>query len=162
MVLFLSLTVMTTAYFIMASVQDIRERMIYTAPVIVLHAAWSIYLATVTDWGNMFLCGYWIVNLIIYILLNKFQIWGGGDSDLFLLSADLCLAAGPVVSAYTIAVRECMCLAAGLALAAGIGYVEAEVKGEKMEGSREMAVVPGMAVVMTAFIMKGFVWRLMQ
>ena len=84
------------------------------------------------------------------------------DSDLFLLSADLCLASGPVVSTYTIAVRECLCLAAGLALAVGIGYVEAEVKGEKLKGSREMAVVPGMAVVMTALIMKGFVWRLMQ
>lgn len=162
MVLFLSLAVMTTAYFITASRQDIRERMIYSVPIIVLHAAWSIYLAAVTDWENMFLCGFWMVHLIIYILLNKFQIWGGGDSDLFLLSADLCLVAGPVVSAYTIAVRECMCLAAGLALAVGIGYVEAEVKGEKMKGSREMAVVPGMAVVMTALIMKGFVWRLMQ
>lgn len=158
----MSLAVMTTAYFITAFRQDIRERMVYTAPIIVLHAAWSIYLAAMTDWGNMFLCLFWIIHLIIYILLNKFQIWGGGDSDLFLLSADLCLVAGPVVSAYSIAVRECMLLASGLALAMGIGYVEAEVKGEKMKGSREMAVVPGMAVVMMVFIMKGLVWRLMQ
>ena len=44
-----------------------------------------------TDWENSFLCSFWLVHLIIYVVLNDFGVWGDGDSDLFLLMGNLCL-----------------------------------------------------------------------
>ena len=161
MIWFVILSIATIIYFFMASKQDIKERRIYTVPVIVIHALWSIYLLCMTDYTSEFLCVFWMLHLMLYILLNVFQIWGGGDSDLFLLFADLCLIAGPMVSAYTIAIRECLFLAVGLAIAIGVGYVDFKIRGEKMESKKDIAVAPGFAVVTLALIMKGLVWRLM-
>lgn len=52
--IFIVLSIMTLCYFALASWQDLKERMLYTAPILFLHILWSIYLVVMTDWENSF------------------------------------------------------------------------------------------------------------
>ena len=54
-----------------------------------------------------------------------------------------------------------MCLCVGLGISMGISRIEAEIKKEQMTLDRGVAVVPGVAVVMTVLLVKGLIWRFM-
>lgn len=154
--IFMVLSIMTLCYFVLVSWQDLKERMLYTAPILFLHILWSIYLVVMTDWENCFLCSFWLVHLIIYVVLNDFGVWGDGDSDLFLLMGNLCLVASKAVSTGVLVFRECFFLMLGLLAAIGIGVIEANWKKKKLKVTYEIAVAPGMAVAGTILILQGF------
>lgn len=154
------LMIVTILYLLLASKRDLKERMVFTVPLTVLHVMWSLYLWIGMTWSDHFLCLFWLAHLMIYVLFNHFEIWGGGDSDLFLLFGDVCLATGSIMNGYSIAIKECIALCIGLILSIVISRIEASVKEEEMTKQRSVAVVPGMAAVMIALLMKGFVWRM--
>lgn len=160
-VMYLILAVLSIVYLIVATVMDLKERMVFVFPAIALNALWSAYLLFSGSYDNTFLSVYWMVNLIVYLLLNHFGIWGGGDSDLFLLMANVCLAAGSVLNGYSAAFLECIYLCAGLGLSIGISRVEAGIKREKVTLNRGVAVAPGIAIVMIVLLLKGLIWRVM-
>ena len=113
-------------------------------------------MVVMTDWENSFLCSFWLVHLIIYVVLNDFGVWGDGDSDLFLLMGNLCLVASKAVSTGVLVFRECFFLMLGLLAAIGIGVIEANWKKKKLKVTYEIAVAPGMAVAGTILILQGF------
>ena len=159
-VIFIVLAVLTTAYLAAAAVMDLKERMIYVFPAMVLHTAWSCYLLFEGIYCAEYISIFWLGNLIIYLILNKFGIWGGGDSDLFLLFGNVVLASGAMINGYGVAIAECLYLCAGLLMSFGISRVEAGIKGTG-KLNKEVAVVPGIALVMCGLLIKGFIWRVM-
>lgn len=161
MVMYVILAVLTLSYLIVATVMDLKERMVFVFPAILLNALWSGYLLFSGSYDSTFLSVYWIVNLVIYLLLNHFGIWGGGDSDFFLLMANVCLAAGSVLNGYSAAFLECIYLCAGLGLSIGISRIEAGIKREKVTINRGVAVAPGIATMTILLLTKGFIWRVM-
>ena len=160
-VIFAVLAIVTIAYLNVASVMDIKERMIYVFPAMVLHIAWSFYLLFASEYSADFISIFWLINLIVYLILNKFKIWGAGDSDMFLLFGNICLASGLMTNGYVAAITECLYLCAGLGVSIGISRIEAAIKKEDIKLKREVAVVPGIALIMCVILMKGFIWRVM-
>ena len=132
-VVFLILAALTIIYLVWAAVMDLKERMIYVFPILILHVAWSSYLLFSGIYSAEFISIFWLINLIVYLILNKFGIWGGGDSDLFLLFGNIVLASGAMTNGCEVAITECMYLCAGLGMSIGIGRIEAGMKRENMK-----------------------------
>ena len=74
-VVFLILAALTIIYLVWAAVMDLKERMIYVFPVLILHVAWSSYLLFSGIYSAEFISIFWLINLIVYLILNKFGIW---------------------------------------------------------------------------------------
>jgi hypothetical protein len=72
MILYLVIVVITSILMLLSAQQDLKERMIYSIPIIVLHLVWSIYLWQSDEWSGEFLVVFWIMHLIIYVMLNHF------------------------------------------------------------------------------------------
>jgi hypothetical protein len=94
-------------------------------------------------------------------VLNRFSVWGSGDSDMFLLFADIVLATSVVMNGYSVAIMECLYLIAGLLISIVIGVIESRIRNRKMAGMNEIAVVPGLAIVMIVVIVRFYIWRWM-
>ena len=139
---------------VFASFGDLRERMVYTAPIIAIHIMWCVYLWTSGMYTERFLVCFWIIQMLIYISLNSMSIWGGGDSDLYMLLGDICMVACHGADATTVGMCVCISLAAGLILSIIIGRFEFAYKGETFEKDSGLAVAPGMAVVMIVLLIK--------
>lgn len=161
MAIYLSLSLITIAITIWSAVQDIRERMVYVVPITMLHIMWSIYLYGFTDYPRMLVVTFWIVHLILYVLLNKCAIWGGGDSDMLLVFADIVWVTGASMNGYSLVIRECLCLVVGLICSIAIGLIEEKVRKQKVKGTNEIAVIPGLSLIMILLIVWYFVWRWM-
>lgn len=139
--------------------QDLKERMVYTFPIILLHLMWSVYLVFSGFYSGEFLAVYWICHLIIYIFLNHFHIWGGGDSDLLILFSDMCLLGIQTENIYQFVFQECLWLIGGLVLSILIGRLEGRRKGYKCTLKTAVAVVPGVAIAMIFLLTFGGIWR---
>ncbi len=136
------------------AIQDLKERMVYAVPIAVIHIMWSSYLLVMSEWNAYFLAAFWLVHFIIYLGMNHWNIWGSGDSDIFLLFGNVCLFSDSVGNGYSLIIGECIWLCVGLMLSIGINQVERKVShsiGEK-EG---VAVIPGIAMVMVGLLIKG-------
>lgn len=144
----------TVICLVFASFGDLRERMVYTAPIIAIHIMWGVYLWTSGMYTERFLVCFWIIQILIYISLNSMSIWGGGDSDLYMLLGDVCMVACNGADATKVGMCVCISLAAGLILSIIIGRFEFAYKGETFEKDSGLAVAPGMAVVMIVLLMK--------
>lgn len=144
----------TVICLVFASFGDLRERMVYTAPIIALHIMWGVYLWTSGMYTERFLVCFLIIQMFIYITLNSISIWGGGDSDLYMLLGDICMVACNGADASTVGMCVCISLAAGLILSIIIGRFEFAYKGETLEKDSGLAVAPGMAVVMIVLLIK--------
>jgi hypothetical protein len=161
MVVYVILVFITCAVVLWSAVQDLRERMIYVFPITMLHILWSVYLYSFTEWPKMLLAVFWILHLCLYLVLNRFSVWGSGDSDMFLLFADIVLATSVVMNGYSVAIMECLYLIAGLLISIVIGVIESRIRNRKMAGMNEIAVVPGLAIVMIVVIVRFYIWRWM-
>ena len=80
---------------------------------------------------------------------------------MFLLFGNICLASGLMTNGYVAAITECLYLCAGLGVSIGISRIEAGIKKEDIKLKREVAVVPGIALIMCVLLMQGFIWRVM-
>ena len=146
--------IVTAICLVFPSFGDLRERMLYTAPIIVIHVMWGAYLWTSGMYTDRFLVCFWIIQMLIYITLNSMSIWGGGDSDLYMLLGDICMVACNGAYPTTVGMCVCISLAAGLILSIIIGRFEFACKGEAFKKDSGLAVAPGMAVVMIVLLIK--------
>jgi len=153
--IFVIITVICLAF---TSFGDLRDRMIYTAPIIALHVLWALYLWSSGMYTSQFLMAFWTAQLVVYITLNCMNVWGGGDSDLYMLLGDICLVACKGASPETVAITICISLVAGLVVAILIGKIEFWHKGNKLQRDSSLAVAPGLAVVMTVLLAKAWIW----
>ncbi|MDO5292761.1 MAG: hypothetical protein Q4F05_08425 [bacterium] len=158
----LLLTLVTTIVLVLLARQDIRERMIFTFPIIVLHLIWSAYLLLSNAWSASFLIIFWSIHLVIYVIFNQCNLWGRGDSDVFLLFSNLCLYSVHAVSGYALAIRECVYLCFGLMLSMAIGFIENKIRHKEVKLNGEIAVVPGITLVMICLMLQGICWRGME
>lgn len=161
MVFYISLSLVSIATMIWSAIQDVRERMIYVFPITMLHMMWSIYLYGFTDYPKMLLVTFWIVHLVLYVLLNKCSIWGGGDSDMLLVFADIVWVTSASMNGYSLVIRECLYLIVGLICSIAIGLIEGKVRKQEVNVTKEIAVIPGLSLVMILLMVQYFVWRWM-
>ena len=161
MAFYISLSLVSIAIMIGSAIQDIRERMIYVFPITMLHVMWSIYLYGYTDYSKMLLVTFWIVHLVLYVLLNKCVIWGGGDSDMLLVFADIVWVTSASMNGYSLVIRECLYLIVGLICSIAIGLIEGKVRKQEVNVTNEIAVIPGLSLVMILLMVQYFVWRWM-
>ena len=89
--MYLILSIVTGIYLILSSVRDLKERMIYSFPAIVLALAWGIHSVELYENEYGFLLGAWIATVVLWFLFRRFFIWGEGDNDVFLLFAGVLL-----------------------------------------------------------------------
>ena len=161
MAIYLPLSMISIVIMIWSAIQDIRERMVYVFPIIMLHIMWSIYLYGFTNYSKMLLVTFWMIHLVLYVLLNKCAIWGGGDSDMLLVFADIVWVTSVSMNGYSLAIRECLYLIVGLICSIAIGIVEGKVRKQEVKGTNEIAVIPGLSLVMILLMIQYFVWRWM-
>ena len=156
---FVMLVVVTISYSIYSAFQDLRERMIYCVPCYILTILWGFYLWNAGGCTNGFLIIFWIIHVIIYIGMNYFKLWGGGDSDYLFLFANVYLASVGNENVYRIIIMECVFICISLFLSIGVGWMEGQVKHMKINLNAKVAVIPGMACVVTLLMMRGLIER---
>ncbi|MDD3240014.1 MAG: hypothetical protein PHW47_08025 [Lachnospira sp.] len=159
MILYLVLSVATLVYGILSAMQDLKERMIYSFPCYVLTIFWGIYIWRMHQMSPVYLICFWVIHIVIYLCMNHFKIWGGGDSDFLFLFANVFLAIIGKGNVSAMAFMECMCLIVALSNSTWIGYLEGKVKKKKINLNSEVAVVPGFVVVMALLLMAGYFGR---
>lgn len=151
------LSVVTVICMVLLSIQDVKEKMIYSVPVMLLHLMWSFFIWLEMGYSNEFLVKYWVIHLIIYILVNKLRIWGAGDSDLLMLFCDCCLLSIPKTNGYMFVIEECIYLIYALITAILVGKGDALFHKKKFKGDLDVALTPGFAVaVITSLVVGGF------
>ena len=74
--MYLILSIVTGIYLILSSVRDLKERMIYSFPAIVLTLAWGTYSVELYENEYGFLLGAWIATVVLWFLFRRFSIWG--------------------------------------------------------------------------------------
>ena len=158
--MYLILSIVTGIYLILSSVRDLKERMIYTFPAIVLALAWGIH--SVEFYANEygFLLGAWIATVVLWFLFRRFSIWGEGDNDVFLLLAGvlLCTLRFRTVPFLIFAASNLLALTQiGAVL---VSLIEAKVKKEKVTSQSKIAVVPGLCIVVLGILLYGICVRM--
>ena len=161
MILFIGFAIGSAIYLLHAAYMDVKERMIYSFPAILLTMVWSVYLLLDGNWNGYVLSAFWILHLIGYLIMNRLHIWGAGDSDLFLLFANLVMLQARGNNLYQTLMFECVALVIAMVLSLVIGAVEFQVKHKKWELKGKVAVVPGCSVVMMLLLVSAFRWRWM-
>lgn len=151
------LSFITIAYLFFVSVQDMRERAIYTFPVNVLTVVWGGVAIRKMTMPAIAVVGVITGYLMLYVLFNKLRIWGEGDSDLFLLSSSVFLAVISAKLSVGNIIWQIILFALVLAIALITGFVEAKVKKTKLDKSSSIAVAPGFLVVICAMLIKGVI-----
>lgn len=151
------LSFITIAYLLFVSVQDMRERVIYTFPANVLTVVWGVVAIQKMTMPAIAVVGVIAGYLMLYVLFNKLRIWGEGDSDLFLLSSSVFLAVISAKLSIGNIIWQIILFALVLVIALIAGFVEAKVKKTKLDKSSSIALAPGFLVVICAMLMKGVI-----
>lgn len=150
------LAVITGIYLVLCSWWDIKERMIYTFPCSVLTGLWIGYSVMKGEVEPRILMAYIVLFTVLYTTFVLTKVWGGGDSDLLLLYGAVHIAQmSGGFSLYDIS-SQCIGLAIVLVIAAIVGFVEVRMQGEKLESDSSIAIAPGYAVVISYFMIGGF------
>lgn len=152
----IALAVITGIYLLLCSWWDLKDRMIYTFPCTLLTGLWVGYSVMKGEVQPRILMAYIVLFSVLYITFTITKAWGGGDSDLLLLFGAVHLAQmSGGFSLYDIS-SQCISLAIVLVIAAVVGFVEARIKGETLESDSSIAIAPGYAVVISYFMIGGF------
>ncbi|MDD3138683.1 MAG: hypothetical protein PHX08_06905 [Lachnospiraceae bacterium] len=149
------LAIITTIYLIVIAWQDLKERKIYTFPCTMLNALWGIEIEMRLEMPWYVFLGYMAVCMALYALFTFRNIWGAGDSDLFLLFAVIFFSFAGETYTITSLCLEIMLFATALGSALVFAWIEAKVTRTKLNKNSAIAVAPGFAVVMIALIWKG-------
>lgn len=159
---YLGLAIVTSIVLVLLAKQDLREQMVYAVPVILLHLIWCMYIWTKFDFTADFLVVFWSIHLVLYILFNRIGIWGAGDSDWFMLFADICLIGVKAESTHLLVFGECAFLICALMFSIFIGKIDARKKGKSYGIDTAIAATPGMAIVIIVLLFCGWIWRFVQ
>ena len=150
------LALITGIYLMLCSWWDLKDRMIYTFPCMMLTGLWVGYSVMKGEVEPKILLAYIVLFSVLYITFALTKAWGGGDSDLLLLFGAVHLAQmSGGLSLYDIS-SQCIAIAVVLVIAAVVGFVEARIKGETLDGDSSIAIAPGYAVVISYFMIGGF------
>lgn len=156
--LFLLLIAATTGiYLVLATVWDIKSRVIYTFPCNVLTALWLVYAFIRGNVDVKEIALYIGFIIALYVLFNLTHIWGAGDSDLLLLLGFVYLAHIKDAFSLVDVSKLCIALVLVLLLSMGIGLVEARRKKEHLKKTSSIAIAPGYAVVIIGIMIGGFI-----
>ena len=149
--IFIAIAVATVIFLTVSFTTDIRERMIYAFPCMVLILSWLLI-------QYHFVCICLLLHLFVYSIMRILKIWGDGDSDVFLLYGAVYAAFAITtldikgMSAYLI--MELIGMIVALLLSFGIAGIEALIRKEKLEKQSSIAVVPGFSIVMIFMIVR--------
>lgn len=150
------LAVITGVYLLLCSWWDLKDRMIYTFPCMMLTGLWVGFSIMKGVVEPKILLAYIVLFSVLYITFVLTKAWGGGDSDLLLLFGAVYLAQiSGSFSLYDLS-KQCIAIAVVLVIAAIVGIVEARLKGETLERDSSIAIAPGYAVVISYFMIGGF------
>lgn len=150
------LAVITGTYLVLCSWWDLKDRMIYTFPCMMLTVLWVGYSVMRGEVESRVMLAYIVLFSVLYIAFVITKAWGGGDNDLLLLFGAVYLAQmKDGFSLYEIS-SQCIALIVVLVIAAAVGFIEARIKGETLEADSSIAIAPGYAVVISYFMMGGF------
>lgn len=150
------LAVCTGIYLVLCAWWDLKDRMIYTFPCMMLTGLWVGYCIMVGEVEAKVLLAYIVLFSVFYITFALTKAWGGGDSDLLLLFGAVYLAQMKGGFSLLDISSQCISIAIILVIAALVGFVEAKLKGEKLEKDSAIAIAPGYAVVIGFFMIGGF------
>ena len=154
------LGIITIAVLIALSVQDIRERMIYSFPVLFLAAVWMIYSVAIYRDNLMFLIISWSVCIAVYAAFKVLCVWGDGDSDMFLLFTGIIICSFKISSLQQFWFIESTLLVVTMIAALLVGLIEYLVMRKKLSKQADIAVIPGFMVVLTGAIVYGSLWKM--
>ena len=119
------LAVITGVYLLLCSWWDLKDRMIYTFPCMMLTGLWVGFSVMKGVVEPKILLAYIVLFSVLYITFVLTKAWGGGDSDLLLLFGAVYLAQiSGSFSLYDIS-KQCIAIAVVLVIAAIVGIVEA-------------------------------------
>lgn len=158
--MYIILSVVTGIYLILSAIQDLRERMIYSSPAVILAFAWGVHSVGLYENEMTFLICGWIVTAILWLFFKKFRIWGEGDNDVFLLFAGVLFCTLRFRTAPFLIFAASNFLALSQIGAVIIGLIEGRIKKEKVNCHSSIAVVPGLCVVLLGVMCYGVCIRL--
>lgn len=155
MYLYIILTVITIIYLFLSACMDFKERKIYSFPAMILSISWFLYLISTGEYTKGFLVCYTFFNIAMWFLFNRMRIWGAGDSDMFLLLANVLLAVTGPIRGCEIIILECSAVIGIMCTAIIFGFIEGRVKRKKINLKSKVAVVPGFTFVITVMLLIG-------
>lgn len=155
-ILYMVLVAATVTYMVHCCWWDLKERMIYAFPCMVLSFFW-LGTATVRGYQDTRILFAVVVALtVVYVTLTINKIWGSGDTDLFLLMLAVFLAQIKRELLVTDICLICIALVIALVFSIIVAYIEARIKGTKVEKDSSIALAPGFALVISLLIAGGF------
>lgn len=149
------LAVITEIYVVASAIQDIKERKIYYVPALVLTAFWSLFLLTKGGWSLRDFFTVFGIHMLCYLFFHITSIWGGGDSDMFLLFAGVLLLFLEGLPLSAVLFMECIVFVITFSFSLLIGWMEHRWKKIPFQINGDIAVVPGFAVSMTGMLLLG-------
>lgn len=158
----IAIAVATVIFLTVSFTTDIRERMIYAFPCMILILSW-ILMGVIGIKDTSFVITVLLLHLFVYSIMRILKVWGDGDSDVFLLYGAVYAAFAITtlevkgMSAYLI--MELIGMIVALVLSFGIAGIEALIRKEKLGQQSSIAVVPGFSIVMIFMIVKMFFVR---
>ena len=149
------LAAITEIYVVASAIQDIKERKIYYMPALILTFFWSMFLVTKGDWSLMAFFMVFGIHMLCYLFFHIASVWGGGDSDMFLLFVSVLLLFLEGLPLVAILFTECIVFVVTFSFSLLIGWVEHKWKKIPFQMKGNIAVVPGFAVSMTGMLLLG-------
>ncbi len=150
----------TIIVLILLSVQDIRERMIFSFPVLFLSVAWLVYAVYLYYFRILFFVAALGITFAIFAALRVLSVWGDGDSDAYLLLAAVLLCCVDIKNVQHFMFFQSISIVASLIVALLVGLIESLICKKKLHKYSDIAVIPGIEVVLIGFIVYGSLNRL--
>ena len=160
MYLFLVLAVVTMVELLLLARMDLKERKVYSFPILMMSLSWLSYLLSTGEYKWQFLLSFAALNMSVWFLFNRFKLWGAGDSDMFLVLSNILLAVVGPCRGSKILFLESIALIVVMLSAMFFGYIESKVKKEKLNLHSQVAVVPGFAFVICGLLVMGVFGRI--
>ncbi len=154
------LSIPTIIYIWLSAIRDVKERMVYTFPALTLSFLWWIYGLWLykNDLRDFMLSA--VICVAIYLFMNHGQIWGAGDSDIFILLFGVLMCSVQSHQCMGIFFLLCIILAAAMSIAITVGLIEGVIRKVHMDVRSGVAVIPGFAMTISLILMYGINWRL--
>lgn len=156
---YLILSLSTIPVLIFLSVQDFKERMIYSFPVLFLSGGWAMYSVMLYRDNLMLLIPAWTMTIALYAAYKVWSVWGDGDSDMFLLFTGIILCTFDIRNMLQFGFMISIFLVIAQVVALISGIIEAAIKKRKLDRHSDLAVVPGFAVILIMVIIWRMTWE---
>lgn len=151
--IFYASAAVTAAFLIYCAVMDIRERMIYPLPALVISLSWITDAVPLYEDSLKLFLSCILTSLVMVFAFKLMELWGKGDSYMLFLFSTVLLAAVKAESLRSYFFFYLCGLTVSLILSLFIGLIEAKVRGQKISKELKIAVVPGFSIVIIALLL---------